>query len=82
MGTAESVTGTAGSAVDSASESVQSQIQGSPLAAGAAAAALGFIIAAAIPPSDKEKQLAEPMLEKAQPLVDEAKSPAQDVAIT
>jgi len=86
MGTAQSAADTAGSMVESAegaaqsaSTTVQSQVQGSPLVAGAAAAAVGFIAAAAIPPSAREKQLAQPLVEKAQPLVEEAKETAQEV---
>jgi hypothetical protein len=58
---------------------VARKAQGNPLAAGLVAFGAGLLIAALIPPSDKERELASQVEEKAQPLVDKAKDVAREV---
>jgi gas vesicle protein len=81
--------GDAGSSVASAGRRVTAKAEGNPLAVGVMAFAAGLVVAALIPASQKEKELAEDLKDKAQPLVDEAtevaktigqdlKEPAQD----
>jgi len=78
------LTDTAGSAVDTVKQSPQamtSATQGSPLMAGAIALGAGFLVAAAFPPTDKERQLANKAMEKIEPakeqLVEAAKESAE-----
>ena len=49
-------------------DTVKQQAQGAPVAAGAIAFGIGFLVAAAIPPSEKEKELSTQMMDKAEPL--------------
>jgi len=87
MGTVSSVTdgvstgtGTAVDALTSTPDAVRSQTQGSPLATGAIAFGVGFLIAAIIPPSQPEQQAAQQLLDKAEPLKNELVAAGQDVA--
>ena len=73
-------TGSAVDAVVSAPDAVRSQTQGSPLATGAIAFGVGFLIAAVIPPSQPEQQAAQRLLDKAEPVKDELLATGQDVA--
>ena len=59
---------------------MRAQTQGSPLAAGAIAFGVGFLIAAVFPPSQAEQQAAQSLLDKAEPLKDELVAAGQDVA--
>lgn len=79
-GTAVSQTGSsvAGS-VGGAGERAVAKAQGNPLAVGLMAFAAGLVVAAVIPSSQKEREVAEGVKEKAQPLVDEAASVARSV---
>ncbi|WP_445255988.1 DUF3618 domain-containing protein [Nocardioides aurantiacus] len=74
-----SVSGTAHSAVDR----VGSTTEGNPLTAGAVAFGLGLLVAGLLPPSEKEKQAAQRVVEAAQehgqPLVDQARSVGQEI---
>lgn len=76
---AGSVSGTAHSAVDR----VGSTTEGNPLTAGAVAFGLGLLVAGLLPPSKKEAQAAQRVVEAAkehgQPLVEEARSVGQDI---
>jgi gas vesicle protein len=47
---------------------VRQRTQGAPMAAGAVVFGIGFLVAAAIPPSEKEKELSGQLLEHAEPL--------------
>jgi gas vesicle protein len=47
---------------------VKQRAQGAPMAAGAVVFGIGFLIAAAIPPSEKEKELSAQLLDQAEPL--------------
>ena len=72
-----------GSAVDtltSTPDAVRAQTQGSPLATGAVAFGVGFLIAAVFPPSQAEQQAAQSLLDKAEPVKDELVAAGQDVA--
>jgi len=87
MGTAQdaqqSVAGVGHGAVDSVKDmpsTVKSQTQGTPLVAGAIAFAAGFLVAAAIPPSEKEKQVSGQLLEKAEPVKAELTSVGKEIA--
>ena len=71
QGVGEGIADTAGSAVDtvrSAPEAARQQAQGNPMMAGAVAFGVGFLVAAAFPPSRAEEQLAEQAMDKAEPV--------------
>lgn len=77
-----SVHGAGSSVADGVSEAghrVAAKAQGNPLAVGLMAFAGGLLVASLIPASDREKSMAADVKEQAQPLVDEAKSIAQQV---
>lgn len=87
MGTAHDVAGagsdTAHGATDAVREvpgQVRETARGNPLAAGAVALAAGWLVGSLLPPSAAERRLAATAAEKAQPLVDEAKSVAGETA--
>jgi ElaB/YqjD/DUF883 family membrane-anchored ribosome-binding protein len=87
MGTVSSakdgVADTTGSAFDtitSTPDSVRAQTQGSPLAMGAVAFGVGFLIAAVFPPSQAEQQAAQTLLDKAEPVKDEVLAAGHDIA--
>lgn len=72
-----------GSAVDTIKDgpdAVRRQTQGSPVAAGAIAFGVGFLVAAIFPPSQPEQQVAQDLMAKAEPLTDELASAGRDVA--
>jgi len=78
----EGVSGTAHSAVDAARDMPQmakSQAQGSPMAAGAVAFGLGFLAAAVIPPSQKERQAASGLTDKIEPLKEQLSSATHEI---
>ena len=86
MGTAadarDGVAGSAGSAVDTVKETpelVRQQTQGSPLAAGAIAFGVGFLVAAILPASAPEQRAAEGLLDSVEPLKDELASAGREV---
>lgn len=56
------------------------QTQGNPLAAGLVALGVGWLVGSLLPASERERQAAEQLKDKAQPLVEEAKGVAQDTA--
>lgn len=83
MGAADDAGSSASSAasgVADAAHTVKAKAEGSPLAVGLIAFGAGLLVAALIPASSKEKQLAGQVREQAQPLVDEVKNAAQGVA--
>jgi len=87
MGTAEDLrssgsdaASTVGQAPGAAADKARSKTQGNPLAAGLIALGAGWLVGSMLPASEKEKQAASTLKDKAQPLVDEAKSVAQDTA--
>ncbi|MEZ5089274.1 MAG: DUF3618 domain-containing protein [Micropruina sp.] len=86
-GLAGSVSGAAhgvGDAVSGGPSSVRRQAQGNPVAAGLVAFGIGLLIAAAFPASRQERELAQAVKEKAEPLTDSltdaAKQVTQDLA--
>ena len=87
MGTAEDLRSTGSDAASSvgqapgaAADKARTKAQGNPLAAGLIALGAGWLVGSMLPASDKEKRAAGALKEKAQPLVEEAKSVAQDTA--
>ncbi len=74
---------TASGAVDTlraTPDAVVGQTQGNPLAAGAVAFGVGVLLASIFPASAKEKQAAEELMDKAQPLTAELKQAGQQMA--
>ncbi len=69
-----------GHAPGAAATKARRKTQGNPLAAGLIALGAGWLVGSLLPASEKEKQAAGSLKEKAQPLVDEAKTVAQDTA--
>jgi len=68
------VMGTAHDASDTASgvpDQIRERTQGAPMLAGAVAFGLGFLVAAALPTTRAERQMAPALLEKAEPLKEE-----------
>jgi hypothetical protein len=61
-------------------ETVRHQTQGNPLAAGAIAFGFGVLLASVFPATQKEKQAAEQLMDKAEPLKQELKQTGQEVA--
>ena len=77
------VADTAGTAVDavrSAPDAAMTQTQGKPVVAGAVAFGVGFLVAAAFPPSEVEEQAASKVIDKAEPLKEQLTAAGQDVA--
>jgi ElaB/YqjD/DUF883 family membrane-anchored ribosome-binding protein len=73
----------AGGAVDtvrSMPDTVRQQSQGSPLIAGGIAFGIGFVLAAAFPATQKERQAATQLMDKAEPLKQELAHAAGEVA--
>lgn len=87
MGSAHDLQSSGGDAVGSVADTAgdlprkaRSQARGNPLAAGAVALGLGWLVGSLMPASERERQLASTTKDKAQPFVDEVKTVAQDVA--
>ncbi len=87
----DKVMGSAGGAKDSvsdqssnATDTAKEQFQGAPLAAGIAAFGLGMVVAALVPATKAEAraavQVKDTLQEQAQPLIEDAKVAAADVA--
>ena len=71
----------AGGSVSDAPGAVLSQTQGAPLAAGVIAFAAGFLVAAAFPPSQSEKDVvSDKLADKVEPIKAELKQTGQEVA--
>lgn len=87
MGSAQDATVSGKSAVSSAGDAataapgkVRSQTQGNPLAAGIVAFGAGLLMSSLFPASAKEQQAATSLKAQAEPLLEQAKSVAQDTA--
>ena len=72
--------GTVGDRAEDAVHAVKQQTAGSPLTAGLIALGVGWLVGSLMPASQKEQELAQTVADKAQPVVEEAKSTASDVA--
>ncbi|WP_026545102.1 DUF3618 domain-containing protein, partial [Arthrobacter sp. 35/47] len=70
----------AGDALHDAPQRVTAKTQGNPLAAGLIAFGAGLLVSSLIPASQKEREAAQAVKEKAQPLVSEATDAAKQVA--
>ena len=87
MGTADDLRATGSDAASTvadapgaAADKARSKTQGNPLAAGLIALGAGWLVGSMLPASEKEKQAASALKDKAQPVVEEAKAMAQDTA--
>src|SRR6478672_5667658 len=87
MGTADDLRSTGsdaasavGEAPGAAADKARTKTQGNPLAAGLIALGAGWLVGSMLPASEKEKQAASTLKDKAEPLIEEAKSVAQDTA--
>ena len=67
-------------AVGEAPDAVRRQTQGAPVMAGALAFGVGFLVAAAFPPSEAERQAGATLLDKVEPLKDELASTGKELA--
>lgn len=79
-GTGSDATSSMGRAPGAAADKARRKTEGNPLAAGLVALGAGWLLGSMLPASEKEKQAAASIKDKAQPLVEEAKSVAQDTA--
>jgi gas vesicle protein len=61
-------------------EAIRQRSAGSPLVAGGVAFGLGVLIAAAFPPTERERQMAEAVGDRVEPLKQEAAAAAREVA--
>ena len=87
MGTASDTSAAIGDTAESAMDSikgtpdaVRTQTQGNPLAAGAIAFGFGVLLASVFPASEKEKQVAGQVMDKAEPLKAELKHTGEEMA--
>jgi ElaB/YqjD/DUF883 family membrane-anchored ribosome-binding protein len=86
MGSADDLTSAGSSAASSAQDAagsapsaVRHRTQGNPLAAGAVAVAVGWLVGSLLPASQKETEASAALKAKAAPLAQEAGAAAQDV---
>ena len=63
-----------------APDAIVEHTQGAPMVAGAIAFGVGFLVAAALPVSDKEKQLSSKVLESAEPIKAQLVDSAHEIA--
>jgi ElaB/YqjD/DUF883 family membrane-anchored ribosome-binding protein len=78
--TTQSAVSSAEQAVEQAPQMVREQTQGNPMAAGLVAFGLGMVVASLMPPSEKEREAAAMVKEKAEPLAQEATDTAKEMA--
>jgi len=79
---AHSAGDSAGSALDTvrdAPDAAREQVAGNPLAAGAVAFGLGFLVAAAFPPSRTEEEAVGQVLDKAEPVKEQLVAAGQEI---
>jgi gas vesicle protein len=79
-GSASGLGDSAGNLAVNAQQSARRKTQGNPLAAGLIALGAGWLVGSLLPASEKERQAAATVKEKAQPVVSEAQSLAKDAA--
>ncbi|WP_104173771.1 DUF3618 domain-containing protein [Arthrobacter sp. Y81] len=70
----------AGAAIGDAPHQVKARTQGNPLAAGLIAFSAGMLLSSLIPASEKEREAAEALKVKAEPLTTELTEAAKDIA--
>jgi cell division septum initiation protein DivIVA len=80
LGTASDARANVGDAVSGTAGGAKAKAKGNPVGLGLVAFGAGLLIASLIPASDKEKELATTVKDKAQPLVEKATDAAKDVA--
>lgn len=80
MGVADGVTSQVTGAPGNATDAVAQRTQGTPIVAGALAFGVGFLVAAAFPPSQIEKDASSRLLDEAEPLKQELSAVGHDVA--
>jgi ElaB/YqjD/DUF883 family membrane-anchored ribosome-binding protein len=76
----QSAVASAEQAVEQAPQMVREQTQGNPMAAGLVAFGLGLLVATLMPPSEKEREAAAVVKDKAEPLTHEATGTAKEIA--
>jgi hypothetical protein len=80
LGSASDARANVGDAVSGTAGGAKAKAKGNPVGLGLVAFGAGLLIASLIPASDKEKELATTVKDKAQPLVEKATDAAKDVA--
>ena len=83
MGTADAMGDAAGSATETlrnAPDAAREQTQGSPLAAGAVAFGVGVLLASIFPATETEKEAADHLADKVEPLKQEMRAAGQEIA--
>lgn len=81
-GTASSAAGSVTSTAQGAVGTIERRAEGNPLAAGAIAFGAGWLLSSLLPASEKEAQAAQQLMERGQPLMDEARSVGQEMGGT
>jgi ElaB/YqjD/DUF883 family membrane-anchored ribosome-binding protein len=76
----ERATGSAVDAVREAPQSVERRTEGAPMVAGAIAFGVGFLAAAAFPPSRRERQMAPALLDEVEPMKQDVVAGATEMA--
>lgn len=79
QGRAAQLADNAGETVRDVPDTIRRRTRGNPLAAGAVALAAGWLVGSLLPASRQEQQAAAAVKDKAEPLVEEAKSVAQEM---
>ncbi|GAA4375480.1 DUF3618 domain-containing protein [Paeniglutamicibacter cryotolerans] len=68
-----------GSSVQEAPDRLTARTKGNPVAAGLIAFGVGLLVSSLIPPSEKEKDLASSLVERAEPLTSEISDAAREI---
>lgn len=76
----QSKVGSAGDSVHNVADTAKDQTAGAPLLAGAVAAGIGFLASVAFPATKAEENAAQQLVDKAQPLIDQAKEQGTEIA--
>jgi ElaB/YqjD/DUF883 family membrane-anchored ribosome-binding protein len=83
MGTADEVSDDIAKAADKVGEvpsMLRRRTQGAPVMAGAVAFGVGFVVAAAFPATETERDVSEKLIDKAEPLKNELTSTTKEIA--
>jgi len=78
-GRASEAASSAAEQVREAPEAIKQQVEGNPLAAGIIAFGAGLLLGSIIPPTEREKRMAESVGEGLRPAVEQAKEAAQEM---